>query len=526
MNSRSLAVLLLLLAFLGVHATMTHQAPLVLDTALSSRLEAVLQAPRYASSRWGILVVDPDTGRTVYAHNADQLFAPASVTKVYSCAAALVALGADHRFETPVHRRGTLAGGRLEGDLILVARGDLTLGGRTARDGRMAFANDDHIYANPGKVATGLTDTDPLAGLDELARQVKASGVRQVTGDVLIDTRLFDPARGSGSGPDQVTPILVNDNLIDVVVRPGEVIGLPARYQARPQTALAQLDVQVETVGKGESPWITTERVGPQRWVVRGKIAIDSGPQVRTCVVDDPAVFARGLFIEALNRAGVLVAASPLQAAKGDLPDVATYPTLPRVAAFRSPPLSEALRVTLKVSHNLYASTLPMLLAVRAGKRSLEAGMAAQGRLLRDLGVDTSGISLESGAGGGDGDRVSPRSTVALLIEMRKRRDWAAFYDALPILGVDGTLHDVVAKDSPARGKVRGKTGTYTDSNLLQDRNHLRAKSLAGVLTTAEGKELVFTIFVNDVVLPPDVGASREGKVIGQLCEILHLHAR
>ncbi|MFO0928127.1 MAG: D-alanyl-D-alanine carboxypeptidase, partial [Gemmataceae bacterium] len=180
MMMRSLAVLFLLLVLLSVQTTLSQPVPVAPESALAARIDAVIRAPRFASSRWGILVVDPDSGRTVFAHHADQLFAPASVTKLYSCAAALVTLGPDSCFETPVHRRGTLKGDRLEGDLILVARGDLTLGGRTAPDGRMAFANEDHIYANAGKLTTGLTDPDPLAGLKELARQVRASGIRQV----------------------------------------------------------------------------------------------------------------------------------------------------------------------------------------------------------------------------------------------------------------------------------------------------------------------------------------------------------
>lgn len=526
MLMRSLAVLFLLLALLSVQTSLSFQAPAPPETILAAHVEAVLRAPRLAGSRWGILVLDPDSGRTVYAHNADQLFAPASVTKLYSCAAALVALGPEYRFETPVHRRGTLKGDRLEGDLILVAGGDLTLGGRTTADGRMAFVNEDHIYANPGKVSTGLTDTDPLAGLKELARQVRAAGIRQVSGDVLLDTRLFDSARGTGSGPDQLTPIVVNDNLIDVMIRPGEAVGRPARTQLRPETPLTQVDAQIDTVARGEEPWITTERVGPQRWVLRGTIPIDAAAQVRTCVVDSPALFARGLFLDALKAEGVRVTASALQPPRGELPDPASYSTLPRVATFRSPPLAETIKVTLKVSHNLYASTLPLLLAVRAGKRTLEAGMIEQGRVLSGLGVDISGISLESGAGGGDGDRVSPRTTVHLLLQLRKRPEWPRFFDALPALGVDGTLHDVVSANSPARGKVRGKTGTYTDSNLLQDRHHLRAKSLAGVMTTAAGRPLVFALFVNDVRMPPGAGASQIGRILGQLCEILYEHAR
>lgn len=493
--------------------------------ALASHLEAVLDRPEYKHARWGILAVDAATGKTVYARNADQLFAPASVTKLYSCAAALVALGADHRFETPVYRRGPLSHGVLNGDLILVASGDLTMGGRTDKANKMAFADDDHIYSTPGKKTTGITPTNPLAGLEDLARQVQGAGIKRVSGDVLIDARLFEQATGSGSGPGVLTPVLVNDNIVDVVVKPGDKVGDAATYTLRPATDFLQIDVQVKTASNEVQPQIHTKRVGPGRFTVRGVLPIGSAPQVRICLVDDPAGFARALFIDLLRKQGVEVVASALKAPTAELPEKDGYAKLQRVALHRSLPLSEALKVTLKVSHNLYASTLPLLVAVKHNKRTLREGMRQQGRILSDLGVEVKSISLESGAGGGDGDKVSPRATVQLLQTLRKRPDWAAFDAALPVLGVDGTLADVVGKDSPARGKVRGKTGTYTDANLLLGRSHLRAKSLAGVMTTATGKTLVFTIFVNDVPLPPGGSGSREGKTIGELCEILYRDA-
>ena len=155
-----------------------------------------------------------------------------------------------------------------------------------------------------------MADADPLAGLDDLARQVKESGVRQIEGDVLIDDRLFARSHGSGSGPDVVTPILVNDNLVDVLVTPAAKAGEPAAVEFRPQTAYVQVDVQVDTVGEGKPAQIEAERVGPQRFTVRGQIPVGAKPLVRICPVDDPAGFARGLFIEALRRAGVSVKAS------------------------------------------------------------------------------------------------------------------------------------------------------------------------------------------------------------------------
>ena len=511
---RSLLRLSLLTAFLA--------APARADDGLAAKIDAVIHGPDYRHSRWGLLVVDNESGRAVYEHNADLFFAPASVTKLYTCAAALSALGADHRFETPVYRRGEVVAGRLHGDLVLVGQGDLTLGGRGDASGKLVFKDHDHIYADWLSTRTELADADPLAGLDDLARQVKEAGVKAVEGDVLVDDRLFARSRGSGSGPDVVTPILVNDNLVDVVMTPAPKAGEPATFEFRPQTAYVQADVQVDTVGDGKAAQIETARVGPQRFTLRGQIPVGAKPLVRICPVEDPAGFARALFIEALRRAGVSVKASVHQPPGAELPDKESYKDLKRVAVLKSAPLSEAVKVTLKVSHNLYASTLPLLIAAKYGKRTLPEGLHQERQLLADLGVDVEAVSLESGAGGGDADRVTPRTTVQLLQGMAKRPDWPAFKAALPVLGVDGTLVDVVGPDSPARGKVMGKTGTYGDGDLLNGRLLLRAKSMAGVLTTADGRGLTFAIFVNDVPLPPGGDPIREGKVIGRLCEILY----
>jgi D-alanyl-D-alanine carboxypeptidase/D-alanyl-D-alanine-endopeptidase (penicillin-binding protein 4) len=491
---------------------------------LAARIDEVIHGPNYKSARWGILVVEAEGDKVVYSHNADLLFSPASVTKLYSCAAAMVALGKDHVFETPIHARGDLTRGVLYGDLILVGSGDPTMGGRATPDGKLEFKNHDHIYAGYMDTRTELTDADPLAGLKVLARQVKKAGVERVEGDVLIDDRLFERARGSGSGPDILSPLMINDNIVDVRVTPGTKAGEPAKVELRPTTEYMQIDAQVRTGPANSGTRITTEHVGPQRFVVRGSIAANSGPVVRICPVHDPAGFARALLIDALRSEGVRVRASALRAPTAELPPRDGYEKLKRVAVLKSPPLSEALKVTLKVSHNLYASTLPLLLAAHSGKRTYPEGMHLQGKALKGLGVDVGAISFQSGAGGGNSDRVTPRVTVQLLQSMARRPDGELYRDMLPVLGVDGSLADVIDKESPARGKVVGKTGTYTDADLMNDRPLLRAKSLAGYMTTESGKKLVYAIFVNDVPLPAGVDGTREGKVIAKLCELIYLH--
>src|SRR5262249_52960595 len=156
-------------------------------------------------------------------------------------------------------------------------------------------------------------------------RQVRDSGIRKVEGDVLIDDRLFALSLGSGSGPKIVTPIMINDNLLDVLITPGKAAGEKATAQVRPQNDFLQVDVQVETVAKEEKAKITVERVGMDRYVLRGCIPAGSRPLVRICPVTNPEWFARSLFIETLRREGVSVKVSPLSRPTATLPDKDSY---------------------------------------------------------------------------------------------------------------------------------------------------------------------------------------------------------
>jgi len=489
---------------------------------LSKKIDAIIDAPEFKHAHWGLLVVDAETGDTFYERSADKLFAPASTTKLYSVASALDALGADYRFETPIYARGEVdKQGRLAGDLILVASGDLSMGGRTDDQGKIAFMDSDHTYAGYSSAAE-LTAPDPLAGLDDLARQVAAAGIKSVSGDILIDNRLFDSAQGTGSGPDRLTPIMINDNLIDVEVSPSEP-GKPAKIVWRPQTQAVRVDAQVETVDATADTRVDLSSPSDGVIVVRGQIASNAKPVVRIYEAPDAPSFARTLLIEALARAGVRVDAPVLDADNGaELPNKNDYPGLKRVALIKSPPFGESIKLILKVSHNLHASTLPLIVAARHGQRTLAAGLRKQHDFLARNGVDVDSISFGGGAGGDRADYVTPRATVQLLRYMATRPDFEVYKNALPTLGVDGTLAKSVGSDSPARGKIQAKTGTLTWSNVMNGGQVLNSKALAGYGATAEGKPFVFAAFVNQTMISKPEDRDRIGRVLGTICETIH----
>ena len=498
--------------------------------ALARRVDSVLAKPGFRFGHWGILVVDRKTGQTMYERNADILFAPASVTKLFSTAAALVELGPTYRFQTPLVRRGEVdVKGTLHGDVILVAQGDLAMGGRTGPEGRMLFHDDDHTYAG-GSLNGQVVPTDPLAGLEHIAREVQAAGIREITGEVIVDDRLFSPSQSTGSGPRFVSPIMINDNVIDVFAQPAAKAGESALVSFQPATQFVTMDAQVATVEAGVAPMLEVQPVGPRRFTVRGRMPLGRSRVVKIYEVDEPASFARALLIESLRRRGVKVASSPLDVNLTEkLPSHDEVAKLPRVAEYTSPPFSEYLRVILKVSHNLHASTLPLLLAARHGERTLRDGLKREGMILKSLGVEPATISFGGGAGGARADLVTPRATVSLLRAMAARAEFAAYDTALPILGRDGTLAKAVGKDSPARGHVHAKTGTFYVENDLDGKTVLTSKALAGYLETASGRSLVFAAFVNNVPLdaprpdhPISDATAEAGRILGKLCEVLY----
>jgi D-alanyl-D-alanine carboxypeptidase/D-alanyl-D-alanine-endopeptidase (penicillin-binding protein 4) len=287
----------------------------------------------------------------------------------------------------------------------------------------------------------------------------------------------------------------------------------------------------VETVAEMEKASVSVRGVNPRAFTVRGQVPVGHKPIVKPFSVDEPASYARALFIESLRRRGVKVSASPLGAnAGGLLPTRKEVAALPRVASYTSPPLREFVKVILKVSHNLHASTLPLLVAVNHGDSTLHQGLRRQGAILKELGVDISTISFGGGAGGAREDLTTPRATVALLRALQKRPDWAQYAACLPVLGEDGTLAKAVSRESPARGHARAKTGTYWVDNALNGKTVLTSKAIAGTIDTADGRNLTFTFFLNNVPIDEtgiavSEATAKAGRLLGSLCEVFYAGA-
>ena len=468
-------------------------------------LAGILSKPLYAHSTWGYEVVDQGTGQALLGQNVDQTFVTGSILKLYSTSTALAVLGPNYRFRTPVYRLGAVRRGVLSGNLVLVASGDYSFGLRERRNGTLAYNNApqiDHNYADTGLPGPALLpQSNPLAGVDQLARQVRAAGIRSVRGNVVIDDRLFQTYDGWPDGV--ISPIWINENVIDITTSPSAP-GRPARVSWRPRTAAIHVVSQVRTVtGAGTPLTVDSPRPGVVR--ISGRIGAASKPILNIWQISDPAAFARTVFIEALRRAGARVSARATGAnPTALLPRSRTYPRSARVAERVSPPLSQFIKVILKVSYNRGADDMVCLVAAAKRSRDCIAGLKTEQATIGRLGVSPVTTILFDGAGSSEYDRSTLEDFTTLLQRAATTSWGATLHNGLPILGVDGTAA-ANQKGTPAAGNVFVKSGTRGATSPTDGRGIFSAITQAGYINARSGRKLIYALFLRDLPVSPDL---------------------
>jgi dihydroorotase/N-acyl-D-amino-acid deacylase len=491
------------------------------DASLAQRIQKVITRLEFAHANFGIEFYSLDTGKVLYSLNADKLFVPASTTKTLTEGTVLAKLGADYRFHTRVYRTGSIdKHGTLKGDLILVASGDPNLSNRIQPDGTLAFVDEDHSYQGPALPG------DPLVVIKQLAKDVAAKGIHKIEGRVLIDTTLFpDGPREAGTNV-VMSSIIINDNVIDLLGKPGAKAGDPVALQSSPQTSYIKFINHLTTSPAGikpsfDSPDFVTNPDGSVAVTLAGSLPLDSSPQPASIAVPSPTKFAETVFREALVAAGIQIKSSPGPAPADFTPLAHFYAAENQVVEHVSPQLSEEIKITLKVSQNLHAGMGPYLLGVLVAKDSknpLDAGFHVEHDFLQSAKLDLSGAGQADGAGGDWADLFTPDFMVHYLTYWTTRPDYQVFFKALPVLGKDGTLAKIQTA-SPGAGHVFAKTGTFGSEDRLNSKMMLNGKGLVGYVITKDGKKLAFAAYVNHVSLAPDPEAAQQvaGQALGEI---------
>jgi D-alanyl-D-alanine carboxypeptidase/D-alanyl-D-alanine-endopeptidase (penicillin-binding protein 4) len=222
--------------------------------------------------------------------------------------------------------------------------------------------------------------------------------------------------------------------------------------------------------------------------------------------VSNPAGLFMAFFREALARHGIKVSGKirtvnwlDRQARPVD------YNKLVELGTAESLRLRSIAGEIQKPSQNLYTDLLLAhvgALGFADGGRtrnetSEDAGVRALREFVVKAGIRKEDFHFEEGSGLSRNNLTTPDATIALLQFMDRHAEAAAYRDALPLAGVDGTLRNRF-KSTPAERNVQAKTGTLRWAN-----------SISGYLKTAAGERLAFCIMLNRYDAPDNERSAR-----------------
>jgi D-alanyl-D-alanine carboxypeptidase len=476
-------------------------------------IQAVFDKPLYKGATWGLRVLDSN-GKVLIDYNSQQNFFIGSVRKVFSVGQLLNKVGPDHTWDTPVYRVGNVdSAGVLHGNLVLVASGDLTMGGRTKPDGSIAITDFDHNEADSLGNAE-LTAPDPTAGYAQLAQQIAAAGIKKIAGDVIVDDRLFQPFDFRGQF--KVTPIFVNDDVVDLTINPTRP-GSLASVVWRPTSAALGVDSKLVTSAAGSEYGLKLEPEYPQcigttgcKAAVTGNLPMNYTPHftnkfplVQVFRIVNPTNYARTVFVEKLQAAGVSVDAPAVKPnAASLLPARDSYDAAAAVAKLKGMEYSDYARFILKVSYNIGADTSLVLFGLANNVDNMTDALAVeQKNLASNYGVPSDQYHFVDGSGGGPTTATNVAVT-QMLMALGQRRTFPFFINSLPIMGFDGSLGFINQFESDptlagAKGQVRAKPGTYAEGSATG--LMIKGQAFGGYIDTKSGQRLIYQLVVNNV---------------------------
>ncbi|KTC66418.1 D-alanyl-D-alanine carboxypeptidase (plasmid) [Legionella adelaidensis] len=426
----------------------------------------------------GISVVDLTTGETLYQRNSNRSFIPASNMKLFSDAAALMALGPDYHFQTKLTTNAvSLENGNLNGSVFI------------------------HLPGDPS-----LTQDE----VKDLLRELSEWGVRNIHGNVVIvsNNRAVDAYAPGWVTKDlkysygaPLAPLVLDENRLTVTANPADKPGLPALVElSSPSGITINNQAKTNATGKGCGVGLNMNQdnvltvsgcVGVGQWSVQQRIAILN-----------PLRYAQEVVRTQLTELGISLNGQVILGnGTGNELLIATH---------NSKPITELMADTLKPSDNLYADSLFLHAAAKIHGTPLnwqDAQKVVKTFLQQQTGVNLQNAVLTDGSGLSRQDLLTPEQTVGLLKFLHQKFPLSYEYiAALPIAGIDGTLQRRLKLPSQ-KGLVRAKTGTMT--GII---------GLSGYLYTANAHTLAFAIFINRTPKTNPNAAGKYRYLVDALC--------
>jgi D-alanyl-D-alanine carboxypeptidase/D-alanyl-D-alanine-endopeptidase (penicillin-binding protein 4) len=442
--------------------------------ALRFSIDSMVRQSEFRNAQFGVLIVDPERGDTLYSLNAGKLFMPASNMKIVTGATSLVQLGPDYTFRTDFAAGGRVVHDTLQGALIVNGRGDPTI--------------SDHMRGSAMK---------PLL---EVADSLRAHGITAIAGGVQAGPEVFpDTTIGFGWSWDDlgedygagVDALYFNEGFGIAIAR-GKPGMQPDSISALPASTYPRIVSPGHSMSEASDTFALRFDFDPTRtqFIARGRLK--TPVDTLTYVFPDQREAYLAALSEALRSRGIAMGSGSARYVRstGDgAHDGAVIDSAHPVPLFtiHSPPLRAILPALEKPSQNQIAEILYKTLGLeKTGVGSADSGRVVLERQLATWGAQPDGYLIRDGSGLSRYGYLSPETLVRVLDKIRADTAFHVFYDALPIAGVDGSLRNRM-KGTAAAGKIHAKTGSVAN-----------ARSLSGYALTADNHTLIFSLLANN----------------------------
>ena len=438
--------------------------------AQTQNLNQFLVSDVFENALVAVTVEDVHSKELLFGFNEQLNLAPASVQKLVTTATALEILGHDFQFETKIAINGKLKKGNLKGDLIVIGGGDPTLGSSyfNSSDNQKQF-------------------------LSTWVEAIKANGINDIKGDLIIDASLFadsDVPRswiwedlGNYYGA-AAKAISIYDNTMEIEFETGDHEGDSTKIISL-TPSIYDIIIKNEVLSSSDQrdrAYVFGDPNTNYR-SIRGTLPMNRESFKIKASIPNPADVLASDFTEMLNDSGVFFNGNILYSFDEKYQNVDSI-----IYRYKSPVLAEIIQQTNFESINLYAEVLGKYLGlVKNNNGNTEAGCEAIESFWDSIGVELNNWYLADGSGLSRMNSISTNTLTNLLVYMASNSKFSEeFHASIPVMGQNGT-QKYYFRNSVLNGKARAKSGSMN-----------RIRSFAGYMTTKQGKEVAFSVIANN----------------------------
>ncbi|MCE3296155.1 MAG: dacB [Crocinitomicaceae bacterium] len=443
-------------------------------TPLEEAKNQFVQDPWLQNASLAICIVDLKTNQKVISHNERIALPPASTVKLFATASAFEMLGANYKPKTRVYYDNKLdENGTLKGNLWVRGGGDISLGSK--------FYN-----------AEGTEDSF----LEQWADTLYQMGLRRIEGNVIGDGSEFgyqgipdgwnwaDMGNYYGAGP---AGLPIYDNVLRFYIKVGGKVGTKATLlRIFPEIKDLNFNNYIEaSTAKGDNSYIYGAPYSYDRFGT-GYLQRNASFTVRGTLPDPELQFVQELKRIFTLRGIIITGEAKGVRNMGLGPASLRYEAKIKALDHEGRSVNSIAWWTNKKSVNVFAEQLVCWIAKeKGGFGDTKSGIYWIERYWSSR-IKDGGLNLKDGSGLSRSNAVTAENFCSLLEYMHQSKNASLFKETLAVTGESGTFSELCYGQT-AHGRVKGKSGTMN-----------KIKAYAGYVETINGKELAFSIIVNN----------------------------